>query len=243
MTAALLVAPARLVPGPLVVDGDDYGYLFRARRLAVGDPVRVFDGAGREALATVAEVGPTRAVLAIDEIVATPPRRPHLTVLQAVIKGERMDWCLEKLVEVGVDAIVPCETARTVVRVEPAKRAARRERHQAVAAAAARQCGRADLPTVAAITPLAAALAAVSAPGRLLADPAGPPLSAAQAGAPAVAILVGPEGGLSDDERAAALAAGFAPVSLGPTILRAETAGLILAAALRLFAPGPAPAV
>ena len=71
MTAALLVAPARLVPGPLVVDGDDYGYLFRARRLAVGDPVRVFDGAGREALATVAEVGPTRAVLAIDEIVAT----------------------------------------------------------------------------------------------------------------------------------------------------------------------------
>jgi hypothetical protein len=108
-----------------------------------------------------------------------------------------------------------------------------------VAAAAARQCGRADLPTVAAITPLAAALAAVSAPGRLLADPAGPPLSAAQPPAPAVAILVGPEGGLSDDERAAALAAGFAPVSLGPTILRAETAGLILAAALRLFAPGP----
>lgn len=240
MTARLLVAPPRLSEGDVVVDGDDYAYLFRARRLAVGDAVQVFDGAGREAEARVAEVGPTQAVLAVGPVRAAPPRRPHVTVLQAVIKGERMDWCLEKLVEVGVDAIVPCQTERTIARVEPSKRAARRERHQAVAAAAARQCGRADLPAVEEIQPLATALAAVTAPRRLVADPGGPALTAVDDDG-AVAILIGPEGGLAPGELAAAAAAGFAPVSLGPTILRAETAGLILVAAVRLLASGPGP--
>lgn len=243
MTARLLVAPARLAAGPLTVDGDDHAYLFRVRRLAVGDAVALFDGAGREAAATVDSVGPTTARLAVGAVREAPRPRPHLTVLQAVIKGERMDWCLEKLVEVGVDAIVPCTCARTVVRLDDARRDSRHQRHQALAVAAARQCGRADLPAIAPVTPLAAALAAVTAQRRLVAHPGGAPLGPAHAGADTVALLIGPEGGLAPDELAQAAAAGFEPVSLGPTILRAETAGVLAAAAIRLFAPPPGPAV
>lgn len=243
MTARLLVPPARLAPGELTVDGDDYAYLFRVRRLAAGDPVALFDGAGREADAVAAAIGPTSARLTVGAVRAVPRPRPRLTVLQALIKGERMDWCLEKLVEVGVDAIVPVACARSVVRLDDARRASRHQRHQALAVAAARQCGRADLPTIAPVTELAAALGAVDAGRRLVAHPGGAPLGAAHAADDHVAILIGPEGGLAADELEAADRAGFAPVSLGPTILRAETAGVLAAAAIRLFAPPPVGAV
>src|SRR5688500_6499377 len=103
MTCRVLVEPGRLRAGPLPVEGETYGYLFRVRRLAVGEPVVVFDGAGREAPARGGEVGPDRATLELDEPRAVAPARPRITVLQALIKGERMDWCLEKLVEVGAD--------------------------------------------------------------------------------------------------------------------------------------------
>lgn len=237
VTARLLVAPGTLAPGDRTVDGEDYVYLFRARRLAVGDPVVLFDGAGREADAAVASVDDERAVLAVGPVRQATRPGPHITVIQAVVKGERMDWCLEKLVEVGADAIVPVETARTVVRLDAAKRAGRRERHRALAEAAARQCGRADLPAIAEVAPLAAALAAVDAEVRVVAQPGAPALRVAPAAS--LAILVGPEGGLAPEEVALAERHGFTPVSLGPTILRAETAGLILVAAYRLFAPGP----
>ena len=243
MTARLQVAAASLAPGPLVVTGDDYAYLFRARRLAVGDPVWLFDGAGRQAPAQVTSVGPTTATLTVGAVEQAATSGPRVTVLQALVKGERMDWCLEKLVEVGVDEIVVCETERTVVKLDPDRRQSRHQRHCALAAAAARQCGRADVPSVIAALPLAQALARVDAAVRRVADPSGAPLAPAHAAAPSVALLIGPEGGLAPAELAAAAAAGFVAVSLGPTILRAETAGMILAAAVRLFAHRPAAAV
>lgn len=238
MTCRVLVGPERLRAGPLTVDGETYGYLFRIRRLAVGEPVVVFDGAGREAAATVAAVGPERATLELGEPRAVAAARPRIIVLQALIKGERMDWCLEKLVEVGVDEIVPCTTARSVVRLDDDRRASRHQRHQAIVREAARQCQRADLPRVHEATALARALQAVTAARRLIAHPlatASTPLLAAVADDPdEVALVIGPEGGLDDDELALAAAAGYAPVSLGRTVLRAETAGPVAVAAIRL---------
>jgi 16S rRNA (uracil1498-N3)-methyltransferase len=238
MSCRVLVAPERLRAGPLAVDGETYGYLFRVRRLAVGEAVTVFDGAGREARARVDEVGAARATLVLDEPRAVPPPRPRITVLQALVKGERMDWCLEKLVEVGVDEIVPCATARAVVRLDDGRRASRHQRQLAIVREAARQCQRADLPRLHEVTPLAVALRAVTATRRLVAHPvAATPLVAAVADDPAdVALLVGPEGGLDEAELALARDHGFAPVSLGRTVLRAETAGPIAVAALRLTA-------
>lgn len=236
MPCRVLVEPPRLLVGPLEVDGELYGYLFRVRRLAVGAALVVFDGEGREAPARVRDVGPERATLEVGEPRAVAPPRPRITVLQALIKGERMAWCLEKLVEVGVDEIVPCATARAVVRLDDDRRASRHQRHLAIVREAARQCQRADLPRVHEATALADALRAVTADRRLIAHPrAAAPLLAAIAGDPAeVAIVVGPEGGLDDDELALARAAGFRPISLGRTVLRAETAGPVAVAAIRM---------
>ena len=119
MTARLHVPPERLAAGQLEVSGDDHAYLFRARRLAVGDRVDVFDGSGREAPAVVVAIGPSVATLEVGMPAARTTAGPRITVLQALSKGERMDWCLEKLVEVGVDRIVLCATERCVVRLQP----------------------------------------------------------------------------------------------------------------------------
>lgn len=235
MSCRVLVAPERLAAGPLVVDGELYGYLFRVRRLAVGEAVVCFDGAGREAAARIAAVGPTTATLELEAPRAVAPARPRITVVQAVLKGERMDWCLEKLVEVGVDAIVPVESARTVVRLDGARRASRHQRHQAIAREAARQCQRADLPRVDEVTSLTAALRA-AAGVRLVAAPGAvtPLLAAVADDADEVTLVIGPEGGLADDELALAGELGFLPVALGATVLRAETAGPVAVGAIRL---------
>lgn len=235
MTARLIVAPERLVAGRLTIDGDDHAYLFRVRRLAVGDAVVVFDGTGREAPAVAIEIGAAHAVLEVAAPRDVPRPAPHITVVQAALKGERMDWCLEKLVEVGADAIVVVETARAVVRLDAERRAKRLVRHQRIAQEAARQCGRADVPRVSATADLGAALAALTAEVRLVADPSSDAalLAAVPASAASLVLVVGPEGGLTADEVGAAVAAGCAPVSLGGTILRAETAGAAAVFAIR----------
>ncbi|HVK72139.1 MAG TPA: 16S rRNA (uracil(1498)-N(3))-methyltransferase [Kofleriaceae bacterium] len=247
MAASLLVAPARLAAGRLEVTGDDHAYLFRVRRLAVGDPVRIFDGAGREAAAVVLAVTGTSATLEVGAPEVRTAAGPRITVVQAVIKGERMDWCLEKLVEVGADAIVPCETARTVVRLDDDRRARRGDRYQAIAREAARQCGRADVPAIAPIAVGVGVVDRVVADVRLVAHPGAhdrPLLDAVPASATEIAILIGPEGGLTTDEVETAIQAGFVPVSLGPHVLRAETAGVAAVAAIRAkFAQAPPAAV
>ncbi len=231
------MAPARLAAGDLVVEGDDHAYLFRVRRLAVGDAVVVFDGAGREAGAVVREVDGARARLEVGAVGAVARPAPHVTVVQALLKGERMDWCLEKLVEVDTDEIVVCETARGVVRLDGERRARRLARWQTIAREAARQCGRADVPAVRASATLDDALAdrrVAGAAVRLVGDPSSstPLLQAARTPGDLV-LLVGPEGGLTPDELTRAAAAGFVGVSLGATVLRAETAGAAAIFAIR----------
>jgi 16S rRNA (uracil1498-N3)-methyltransferase len=204
--------------------------------------VVVFDGAGHEAPAVAVEIGPTHAVLDVAAPRDVPRPAPHITVVQAALKGERMDWCLEKLVEVGADAIVVVETTRSVVRLDDERRARRLTRHQRIAQEAARQSGRADIPPVTAATDLAGALATLTAATRLVADPASdhallaavsPTETVSPTDMGSLALVVGPEGGLTADEVAAAVAAGCHPVSLGVTILRAETAGAAAVFAIR----------
>jgi len=230
----LLVAADALAAGRAIVTGDDHHYLFRVRRLTVGDPVTVFDGAGAEADAVVERIGADDAALAIGPARREAPAALHLTVIQALIKGERMDWCVEKLVEVGADRIVVVATERAVVRLDAARAAARQARLGAIAREAAKQARRAVVPSVE-VTTLAEALP-IEAALKLVCDPGAARSLGAQLGTSAAtaAILVGPEGGLSPEELARAAAAGFEAVSLGPTVLRAETAGVAAVAALRI---------
>jgi 16S rRNA (uracil1498-N3)-methyltransferase len=230
----LWVPAEALAGGRARVAGDDHHYLFRVRRLAVGDRLTAFDGEGAEADATVEAVAADEAWLALGPARREPPPGLHLTVLQAAIKGDRMDWCVQKLVEVGVDRVVVVQTARTVVRLEGERLASRQARLAAIARDAARQARRATVPPVE-LLGLDAALA-LPADLRLVFHPAAARPLREWLGAPAcaAALLVGPEGGLDGAELERATRAGFEPASLGATVLRAETAGVAAVAALRL---------
>jgi 16S rRNA (uracil1498-N3)-methyltransferase len=238
----LLVPPEALRGGAAEVEvrGDDHHYLFRVRRLRPGDAVTLFDGTGRQAAATVERVEAERALLRAEAPTAEAAPGWRLAIAVALIKGDRMEWCLQKLTEVGADEIIVMHTARTVVRLDGERAASRVARFSAVAADAARQSHRATVPAISIAPSLDAALAAVAgAPLRLLAHTlAGDDLAAAVAAGRAgtaggrAALAVGPEGGFSPDEVERAIGAGWTAVGLGPNVLRAETAAVVGAALL-----------
>lgn len=226
----IFVDPARLAAGELVISGDEHHYLARVRRARTGDPVELVDGAGRRAAATIARIGDADTTLSVAAPEAIAARPPHVRVLLPLIKGDRMDTALEKLVEVGVDAIVVWPSERSVVRLEPDRRDARLAKYQAAVQAAARQCGRAQVPSVTWADSLALALAALPEGARFVLDPTSDGVLSPD-GASDVTFVSGPEGGLSPREHETLL--GFTPVGLGPRVLRAETAPVVAVALVR----------
>jgi 16S rRNA (uracil1498-N3)-methyltransferase len=208
----------------------------QVRRLQPGERLRLFDGQGREADAVVVAMRRD----GVDVRVESPPvpvggeLPAEVTLAVGMPANERMDWLVEKATELGAARIQPLLAERSVLRLAGERAERRREHWQAIAVAACEQCGRATVPAVEPVRTLAEWLHAVP-PGALrwLLSPgqAGP---TRPAGACAVAVLSGPEGGLSPAETAAAQAAGFAGVGLGPRVLRAETAPLAVLAWLGL---------
>ena len=227
----IFVDPAALVAGELVVRGDEHHYLARVRRARPGDTVELVDGAGRRATAMIARLGgaETALVAGPPEAIAAAP--PLVRALVPLIKGDRMDACIEKLVEVGVDSVVVWPAARSVVQLDDARRDTRIAKYRALAQAAARQSGRAQVPEISAASGLAAALAELPAGTRLVLDPTSDAALDLDAAASDVTIISGPEGGLAPDEREQL--AGFTPLGLGPRVLRAETAPVIAVALIR----------
>jgi len=229
----LFVPPERLGGGVARLGPAERHYLAEVLRLAPGTRLEVFDGAGHawEAEFTGGEV---RLGAGRD----APPPAAVAWIAFALPRGERADWAVQKATEAGAARLVAWPAARSVVRLEPARAAARVERWRRIAAEAARQCGRSDVPEVAVAGSLAGALAAPPGFDRLvLAAGAGVPLrSALRPGAAGWLAVVGPEGGLEDGELAACLDAGCTPASLGPRILRAETAAVIAAALIQHLA-------
>jgi 16S rRNA (uracil1498-N3)-methyltransferase len=234
----VFVPPDRLRASPITVSGEEHHHLARVLRARPGDAITLFDGAGGELRARVVRVGRRETELEAETgegarvVAGAMPDEPPIVLLTAVPRGERMDFLVQKCCEVGVSHIVPVMTARSVARPE----AGRRARWEKIAREAARQCGRADVPAVAAPAPLAEALAAPTLPPqRLVLAPEadGRPLRAALSQRAATALLIGPEGGLAPDEVESARAAGFVPARLGPRILRVETAAIVAVALAR----------
>ena len=211
----------------------------RALRLRAGDPVIVFDGGGGQWQARLGAAGDRVELLAFEDVEREAAQAVELAV--GVPANERMDWLVEKAVELGVQGIAPLMTSRAVLRLE-GERAERRSAHwRGVAIAACEQCGRNRLPQLRPVQTLEHWLRGLAAGGAarcLLAAPSQAqalPLARWATGLPAgqpVLALSGPEGGLDDAEIGLALRAGFVPVSLGPRTLRAETAPLALLAGL-----------
>jgi len=221
----------------VILEGNAASHVARVLRLRVGDALTVFNGAGGEYAAGIEQVHDGGVAVTIGEQRAIERESPlTLTLAQGVSRGERMDLVVQKATELGVSGIVPLFTERSVVRLG-AQQAERKLTHwRAIAIAACEQSGRNRLPNVAPPLSLADWLrsGADRDGGRLLLSPAATSrIDALPRPATSVTVLIGPEGGLTNAEQEAAVAAGFLPVRLGPRVLRTETAAIAALALLQ----------
>ncbi|MBA3460518.1 MAG: 16S rRNA (uracil(1498)-N(3))-methyltransferase [Deltaproteobacteria bacterium] len=224
----IFVPPAQLAAGTLSITGDEHHYLSRVRRARTGDRLELVDGAGRRAAATIASISDSATTLTVSDPEAIASAPPFIRALIPWIKGDRMDVCIEKLVEAGCDEIVVWPAARAVVVLDSERRAGRIVKLASAVQAAARQCGRAQVPTVRAADSLSSALPAEGL--RIVLDPTSDGVLEAGAAAE-VTLISGPEGGFTNAELEQL--AMCTSVGLGPRILRAETAPVIATAIIR----------
>ncbi len=229
----------------------------RVLRLGVGAPVDLFDGRGRTARASVVETTPCR--VRIDAVQdAPPPPAPQLALAQCLSSADRMDWTIEKAVELGVSRIAPLQSRKSVVRLDAARGARRREHWQRIIVAACAQSGQDWLPQLDALAPLSdwvvaaggggtddrsadagSADAGHAGPLRIVLAPGADCSLAAVLDDPAtivpqmVWLLCGPESGFADEELERARECGWRAVTLGPRVLRTETAGLAALAVIQ----------
>ncbi len=205
----------------------------RVLRLGQGDPVILFDGLGGEYDGCL--VGDDRVRLdRHHDIEREAPLA--ITLVQGLPSGDKMDWVVQKAVELGVARIQPLQTRRSLIRLSGERANRRIEHWQQVAVAACEQCGRNRIPEVAPLLELPVFLgypAPVGEARYLLAPADAASLSSLAPPSAGISLLVGPESGFEDSELLAARAAGFRPLTLGPRILRSETAGLAALAALQ----------
>jgi 16S rRNA (uracil1498-N3)-methyltransferase len=233
--------PFPLSPGAQVDLPDMAAYhALKVLRMKAGDSMILFDGRGgewrAELLSAKVSSGETARV-ALREFNDRDVESPiYVTLVQALPSGDKMDWVVEKSVELGVAAIQPVASKRSVIRLS-AERMAKRVAHwNAIASAACEQCGRNHVPLVAPVLDLPQYLAKAMAQNarRLLLAPEGrTALQALDKPTEPVVIMVGPEGGWEEGELQAAQAAGFQTLRLGPRVLRTETAGAAVLAAMQ----------
>lgn len=229
-----------LVPGAqegeVSVSGPRLHYLLHVLRVRAGDVLEVFDGDGLAFDAKVVSVGELGGVLLLGEK-REAPRPRSITIVQGLPKAEKLELVLQKGTELGASAFAPAACARSVVKLE-GKEEAKLSRWQRIVEEAARQCGRASVPVVFAPKPLLAAVSALPGdPAVLVLDEEerALPLSTAVAsvGTRPLALVIGPEGGLTREEVAALVKQGAIPVTLGRLVLRTETAALAALAVMR----------
>jgi 16S rRNA (uracil1498-N3)-methyltransferase len=240
MRSIRLYVDLPLEPGcDVALPGNVATHAVRVLRLRAGDAVTLFNGDGNEYPARFVTAG-TRALRAAIEAVTTPARESPLriTLLQATARGEKMDWIVQKATELGVARIVPVATERGEVKLDAARGEKRLEHWRAVVIAACEQCGRNTLPRIEPPVPLAAWLDA---------NPASPSVTRwtlhPENGTRArdlqispramLELAVGPEGGFGETDLAALRGHDFRRLTLGPRILRTETAGVAAIAALQ----------
>ncbi|RDH79915.1 16S rRNA (uracil(1498)-N(3))-methyltransferase [Mycolicibacterium moriokaense] len=227
------------VDDPVVVDGDEGFHAANVRRIRVGEQLDLSDGAGVVAHCVIDEVGKARLTARVLERWTVEPPTPTVTVVQALPKSDRSELAIELAAEAGADAFVAWQAQRCVARWDGGRADKGLRRWRAVARAAARQSRRPHIPTVDGVLStdalVAQVRAAVSAGAAVLAlhESASEPLTKLSLRqADSLMLLVGPEGGIAEDELAALSEAGAKAVRLGPTVLRTSTAAAVALGAL-----------
>lgn len=214
--------------GRATLAGTEAHHLLHVMRAGVGDEITLFDGRGNEYPAQVAELGRSEAVLSVGS-----PQEVNrelngkLVVGSAIPKGDRQKWLVEKLTELGVAELQPMTTERSVADL----RGKSLEKLRRSVIEASKQCGRNTLMTIHQPMPVEQFLAGADGM-KLISHPGGEPVSQLATQSDYVSVAIGPEGGFTDAEIAAAIQHGWRPMSLGPAILRIETAAVAVAAIL-----------
>jgi 16S rRNA (uracil1498-N3)-methyltransferase len=224
--------------GPLALTGEEARHCSNVLRCAVGERVAVFDGHGREAGGSIASVSNSEVVIDVQTRENTPRPPVGISLCQAVPKGKNMDLIVQKATELGASRIVPLLSDRTVVRLDGGEIEKKRAKWQRVALEACKQCGQNWLPEVAApvsvmdflrsngnaddkcLRLIAAIDDRAGSLKEILSDNGG------SAPVESASIMIGPEGDFTPAELDAAINAGFRPMSLGPIVLRSETAAI-----------------
>lgn len=222
----------------VVLDGDEGRHAATVKRLRVGEHVVLTDGAGTSGTCTVTDSGKATLTLRVDSVSYADRALPHVTVVQALPKGDRGELAVEMLTEIDVDRIVPWAAARSVAVWRGERAVKSLAKWRATARAAAKQARRSWLPEVAGLVTTAEVtrLIAEADLAVVLHEAATTPLAGLSLdGVARIVVVVGPEGGLSDDELEAFAAAQV--VRLGRSVLRTSTAGVVAVAALLARTP------
>jgi 16S rRNA (uracil1498-N3)-methyltransferase len=230
---------ADLACGLLALDAENSHHLAVVLRARVGDRIVIFDGQGQEGQGVLRTADKTKAVVDIESIQTIRRESPlHITVLQALCTGDKMDWVVQKSTELGAARIIPVAAARSVMKLEPARALKRLEHWRAIAQASAAQSGRTVVPSISPVMSFRETLLDYEQSqdpktGWLLDPFAVERFSTAPMQGP-IAIWIGPEAGWSDEEEQLAKAAGIRGFQIGPRILRTETAAAVALTALAM---------
>jgi 16S rRNA (uracil1498-N3)-methyltransferase len=238
MSLSVFVHPALAggAAGDVVeVTGDEARHAVVVKRIRVGEQVTLTDGAGTSATCTVTATSPTSLSAQVDAVATTDPETPRVVVVQAIPKGDRGELAVEMLTEVGVDVIVPWAASRSVAVWRGEKQTKALAKWRSTAREAAKQSRRSWFPEVTEMvttTDVVGLLRDASVPVVLHEAASGPLADLPVPGRGEIVIVVGPEGGISDEELAAFAEVGAEPVRLGSSVLRTSTAGVAATAAL-----------
>ena len=233
------------VPNPsiqdelLKIEGEEVKHIRKVLRLKAGDQIIVFDGVGKEYEGTILEEKPSSVLVKIQNIFFLQKDSPvEVTLAQSLLKGEKMDFLIQKATELGVKEIIPFSSSRSVPLLERLRRRQRHRRWERIAVEASKQCGRGVVPKIESVKDFSEILQLASRDrlrlilwereGVKLKEVLGKMEEKAR-----IFFVVGPEGGFSREEVDEAGKSGFIPVTLGRRILRAETAGLCLLSILQ----------
>jgi 16S rRNA (uracil1498-N3)-methyltransferase len=227
---------AGLVAGDTVeLSGDEGRHAVVVKRIRVGEQVALTDGAGTTATVSVAATSRSSLTATVEAVTSHPPEMPRVVVVQAIPKGDRGELAVEMLTEVGVDVVVPWAASRSVAVWRGDKQAKALARWRSTAREAAKQARRCWFPEVADVVTTAQVvdlLRDASVPVVLDEAASGPLADLPVPGRGEIVIVVGPEGGISDEELEAFAAVGAEPVRMGTSVLRTSTAGVAATAAL-----------
>jgi 16S rRNA (uracil1498-N3)-methyltransferase len=231
-----------IIDNSAVIAGNLFCHMTRVLRLKIGTRVLLSDGIGRRHVGVIDSIGKENLVIRLEESSLEPerPAGPLITLYQGLPKGSKMEFILQKCTELGVDALIPFVAGRSIAQLPQDRGADRLGRWRRIVAEAARQSNRTSIPELRPAMNFSELLASADQTVKLLLweEEKSNRLKSVLGSLPlpeTVAIMVGPEGGLSKDEVAAATQAGFIPVTLGSRILRTETAGIALLAVLQFY--------